>query len=120
MSIDGERIASDIVGELEKAWNAADGEGFGRAFAEDADAPRPPRKPESEAPPGDTAGDFPAADDDMVSLPGPGKRRPPGLSRPTPSPGQKPPQRPGPEPEPTMAETSAIAIVFPISPPNDR
>ena len=37
MSIDGERIASDIVGELEKAWNAADGEGFGRAFAEDAD-----------------------------------------------------------------------------------
>jgi uncharacterized protein (TIGR02246 family) len=37
MTIDGERIASDIVGELEKAWNAADGEGFGRPFAEDAD-----------------------------------------------------------------------------------
>ena len=37
MTIDGERMARDIVGELEKAWNAADGEGFGRPFAEDAD-----------------------------------------------------------------------------------
>ena len=34
---DSERIVSDIVRELEKAWNAADGEGFARPFAEDAD-----------------------------------------------------------------------------------
>jgi uncharacterized protein (TIGR02246 family) len=32
-----ERIVSDLVSELEKAWNAADGAGFGRPFAEDAD-----------------------------------------------------------------------------------
>jgi hypothetical protein len=25
MNVDGERIVSDLVGELEKAWNAADG-----------------------------------------------------------------------------------------------
>jgi uncharacterized protein (TIGR02246 family) len=34
---DGERIVSDVVRELEAAWNAADGEGFARLFAEDAD-----------------------------------------------------------------------------------
>jgi uncharacterized protein (TIGR02246 family) len=34
---DSEQIVSDIVRELEKAWNAADGEGFARPFAEDAD-----------------------------------------------------------------------------------
>ena len=37
MTISDERIVADIVGDLEKAWNAADGEGFGRPFAEDAD-----------------------------------------------------------------------------------
>src|SRR5688572_18405621 len=37
MNIDGKRIVSDIVAELEKAWNAADGAGFARPFAEDAD-----------------------------------------------------------------------------------
>lgn len=37
MTIDGERIVRDIVNDLERAWNAADGEGFGRPFAEDAD-----------------------------------------------------------------------------------
>lgn len=30
-------LPRDLVGELEKAWNTADGEGFGRPFAEDAD-----------------------------------------------------------------------------------
>ena len=30
-------IVSDIVGELERAWNAADGAGFARPFTEDAD-----------------------------------------------------------------------------------
>jgi uncharacterized protein (TIGR02246 family) len=37
MNVHGERIVADLVGELEKAWNAADGAGFGRPFAEDAD-----------------------------------------------------------------------------------
>ncbi len=37
MTVHGERIVADLVGELEKAWNAADGAGFGRPFAEDAD-----------------------------------------------------------------------------------
>lgn len=37
MSVHGERVVADLVGELEKAWNAADGAGFGRPFAEDAD-----------------------------------------------------------------------------------
>jgi len=37
MSVQGEQIVSNLVGELEKAWNAADGAGFARAFAEDAD-----------------------------------------------------------------------------------
>jgi len=37
MSIDAERNVSDIVAALEKAWNAADGAGFARPFAEDAD-----------------------------------------------------------------------------------
>ena len=37
MSADVERIVSDLIGELEKAWNAAEGEAFARPFAEDAD-----------------------------------------------------------------------------------
>ena len=37
MNSDDERIVSDLVAELEKAWNAADGARFGRPFAEDAD-----------------------------------------------------------------------------------
>ena len=37
MNINGEQVASNIVSELEKAWNAADGSGFARPFAEDAD-----------------------------------------------------------------------------------
>jgi uncharacterized protein (TIGR02246 family) len=37
MSVNIERIVSDIVGELERAWNAADGAAFARSFAEDAD-----------------------------------------------------------------------------------
>ena len=37
MSVQDERIVSELVGELEKAWNAADGTAFARAFAEDAD-----------------------------------------------------------------------------------
>jgi uncharacterized protein (TIGR02246 family) len=37
MNVDGERIVSNVVGELEKAWNAGDGAAFGRPFAEDAD-----------------------------------------------------------------------------------
>jgi uncharacterized protein (TIGR02246 family) len=37
MNSDRERIVSDLVGKLEEAWNAADGAGFGRPFAEDAD-----------------------------------------------------------------------------------
>jgi uncharacterized protein (TIGR02246 family) len=37
MNSDGGRIVSDLVGELEEAWNAADGAGFARPFAEDAD-----------------------------------------------------------------------------------
>lgn len=37
MSIDGNRIVSDLVDELEKAWNTGDGASFGQPFAEDAD-----------------------------------------------------------------------------------
>ena len=37
MNSESERIVSDLVGELEEAWNAADGAGFARPFAEDAD-----------------------------------------------------------------------------------
>lgn len=37
MNSDDERIVSDLVGELEQAWNAADGARFARLFAEDAD-----------------------------------------------------------------------------------
>ena len=37
MDSGGERIVSDLVRELEEAWNAADGAGFARPFAEDAD-----------------------------------------------------------------------------------
>jgi uncharacterized protein (TIGR02246 family) len=33
----GDRIVANIVNELEKAWNAADGVAFARPFAEDAD-----------------------------------------------------------------------------------
>jgi uncharacterized protein (TIGR02246 family) len=34
---DRKRIVSDLVDQLEAAWNAADGSAFGRPFAEDAD-----------------------------------------------------------------------------------
>jgi len=37
MNPDGERIVSHLVGELEEAWNAADGTRFARPFAADAD-----------------------------------------------------------------------------------
>ena len=37
MNVHGERAVADLVSELEKAWNAADGAAFGRPFAEDAD-----------------------------------------------------------------------------------
>lgn len=37
MNSDDRQIVADVVRELEKAWNAADGEGFGRPFAGDAD-----------------------------------------------------------------------------------
>ena len=37
MNSNDERIVSDLVAELEKAWNAADGARFARPFAEDAD-----------------------------------------------------------------------------------
>ena len=37
MNSDGERIVSDLVSELEEAWNAAEGARFARPFAEDAD-----------------------------------------------------------------------------------
>jgi uncharacterized protein (TIGR02246 family) len=33
----GDQIVGEIVGELEQAWNAADGAAFARPFAEDAD-----------------------------------------------------------------------------------
>jgi uncharacterized protein (TIGR02246 family) len=36
-TIDAGRIVSDLVGELERAWNAGDGAAFGRPFADDAD-----------------------------------------------------------------------------------
>jgi len=37
MSGDVEQIARDTVSQLERAWNAADGDAFGAPFAEDAD-----------------------------------------------------------------------------------
>jgi uncharacterized protein (TIGR02246 family) len=37
MNVRGERVVADLVGGLEKAWNAADGVAFARPFAEDAD-----------------------------------------------------------------------------------
>ena len=37
MNDNDERMVSEIVSKLEKAWNAADGAGFAQAFAEDAD-----------------------------------------------------------------------------------
>src|SRR3954466_6288161 len=37
MNVDGERIVSGVVSDLEKAWNAADGAAFARPFAGDAD-----------------------------------------------------------------------------------
>jgi len=37
MNVNDERMVSEIVAKLEKAWNAADGPGFAQPFAEDAD-----------------------------------------------------------------------------------
>lgn len=37
MNSEDGRIVAEIVGELERAWNSADGAGFARPFAEDAD-----------------------------------------------------------------------------------
>ena len=37
MDPQGERSVSEIISELEKAWNVADGAAFARNFAEDAD-----------------------------------------------------------------------------------
>ena len=37
MNLDNDRIVSEIVGDLEQAWNAADGAGFARHFSEGAD-----------------------------------------------------------------------------------
>ena len=37
MNMSKEKIVADIVGDLEKAWNAADGVAFARPFADDAD-----------------------------------------------------------------------------------
>ena len=37
MNVTGDQAVSDIVAELEKAWNAGDGSAFARPFAEDAD-----------------------------------------------------------------------------------
>jgi uncharacterized protein (TIGR02246 family) len=37
MNGNNERIVSEIVSNLEKAWNVADGAGFAQPFAEDAD-----------------------------------------------------------------------------------
>jgi uncharacterized protein (TIGR02246 family) len=37
MDFQNERVVSDVVSDLVKAWNAADGAAFARHFAEDAD-----------------------------------------------------------------------------------
>ena len=37
MNIDARQIVSNIVSDLEKAWNAADGSGLAQHFAEDSD-----------------------------------------------------------------------------------
>jgi len=37
MTTDGQRIISNVIAELERAWNAGDGQGFARLFTEDAD-----------------------------------------------------------------------------------
>jgi uncharacterized protein (TIGR02246 family) len=37
MNMESERIVSEIVADLERAWNTADGAAFARSFAEDAD-----------------------------------------------------------------------------------
>jgi uncharacterized protein (TIGR02246 family) len=37
MNIDDERIVSDLIAELENAWNAGDGSAFAQPFARDAD-----------------------------------------------------------------------------------
>jgi uncharacterized protein (TIGR02246 family) len=37
MNSNKDQLVSVIVSELEKAWNAADGDGFARPFADDAD-----------------------------------------------------------------------------------
>ena len=34
MIVQGERVVADVVGELERAWNAGDGAAFARPFAE--------------------------------------------------------------------------------------
>src|SRR5262252_5973574 len=37
MAEQAERVASEILGKLERAWNAGDGDAWGSLFAEDAD-----------------------------------------------------------------------------------
>jgi uncharacterized protein (TIGR02246 family) len=37
MNMESERIVSEIVADLERAWNTADGAAFARSFAQDAD-----------------------------------------------------------------------------------
>jgi uncharacterized protein (TIGR02246 family) len=37
LKVDNEQLVVKLVGELESAWNAADGAGFARSFSEDAD-----------------------------------------------------------------------------------
>ena len=37
MSVDGRQVVTEIVAELERAWNDGDGERFARPFTEDAD-----------------------------------------------------------------------------------
>ena len=37
MTEDADRIVSDLIADLEKAWNAADGAAFAQPFADDAD-----------------------------------------------------------------------------------
>ena len=37
MKSDGKEILAEVVGDLERAWNAGDGERFGVPFTEDAD-----------------------------------------------------------------------------------
>jgi len=37
MNVDGERIVSELIAEIENAWNAGDGTAFAQPFAQDAD-----------------------------------------------------------------------------------